>query len=445
MTAREPLAYRMAPRTLDEYVGQKHILGSGKLLRRMIEADQLRSLLLFGPPGTGKTSLARVIARVTHLPFHTLNAVTAGVADLKRVIEDARNLILAPQGRVILFIDEIHRFNKLQQDALLPAVEDGSVILIGATTENPFFAVNKALVSRATVFALHPLSEEEILQILQAALQEDRGLGALPLEVDPLALQFWANRSNGDVRIALNALDLASASTPPDGQGVIHIDLAVAEDCIQKRSTAFDATGEGHYDTISALIKSVRGGDPDAALLYLAIALHGGEDLLFLARRLVILAAEDIGLANPTALLMAQAVQEAVAKIGMPEARILLGEAVVFLATSPKSNSAYLAIDAALDGVRKRRTGEIPMHLRNAPVSGMEALGYHDGYLYPHDFPEHFVPQSYLPEEWKGTQFYNPGELGYEGKQIVPRLERWRALQAAEEGRSDEASEVPQS
>lgn len=418
----EPLAYRLAPRNLAEYVGQTHLLAPGRLLRRMIEADQLRSMILYGPPGTGKTSLARVIAASTQLPFKRLNAVTAGVADLKRLIEDAKNPLLTPEGRIVLFIDEIHRFNKLQQDALLPAVEEGVVVLIGATTENPFFEVNKALISRTTVFQLNALSEEEVGQLLDRALTDERGYASADVILDPKARRFLANRANGDARIALQALELAITSTPPNTDGTILIDLSVAEDCIQKRSTAFDATGENHYDTISAFIKSMRGSDPDAALYYLALALHGGEDIEFLARRILICAAEDVGMANPTALLVAEAAYSGVARVGMPEARILLAEAAVFVATSPKSNASYLGMDAALAYIREHPTGEIPYPLRNAPTEGMKELGYHDGYLYAHDFPGAFVLQQYLPDSAFGQHFYNPTEYGYEGRNVRERF-----------------------
>lgn len=424
MRGREPLAYKMAPQTLAEYVGQKHILGEGKMLRRMIQADQISSMILFGPPGVGKTSLARVIAKQTNTPFRQLNAVTAGVQDIKRIVEEASNPLFTSAGKIILFIDEIHRFNKLQQDALLPSVEEGHIVLIGATTENPFFAVNKALVSRSTVFQLQALTTEEILCVLQQALKDkERGLGELEVICRPEALQFWANYANGDARIALNALELAVYSTLAEKGGVLSgtplkIDLQIAEDCLQKRSTAFDADGEGHYDTISALIKSMRGSDPDAALYYLALALHGGEDIAFLGRRIVICAAEDIGLANPAALQVAMAAYQAAVTVGMPEARIVLAEAVVMLATSPKSNAAYVGINEALSYVEKNRAGTIPLHLRNAPVQGMEELGYHIGYQYPHDFPHHYVNQAYLPPEIQGQTFYRPSDEGYEGRSI---------------------------
>lgn len=414
---KEPLAYRMVPRNLDEFVGQEHILAKGKMLRRMIEADRLSSIILFGPPGTGKTSLARVIAATTEIGFKQLNAVTSGVKDIKQIISDTQNLILTPQGRTVLFIDEIHRFNKAQQDALLPQVEDGTLILIGATTENPYFEVNKALISRSTVFQLKPLTKENIAQIIERALA-DRvyGYGDLNIEVELKAKEFISDLSNGDARIALNGLELAVLTTHPDQQGKIVIDLPTIKDCMQKRSPAFDKGGEAHYDTISAFIKSMRGSDPDATLFYLARALHGGEDIEFLARRIVICAAEDVGLANPQVLSIAVAAYQATKMIGMPEARIILAEAAVLVATSPKSNTTYLGIDAALSDVKNRRTGEIPYHLRNAPIEAMQTLGYSQGYKYAHDYPNHYVRMQFLPDEIKDEKYYHPSEQGYEAK-----------------------------
>ena len=375
MPGKEPLAYRMSPRSLDEYVGQEHILGKGKMLRRMIEADRLSSIILFGPPGTGKTALARLIAHTTASGFSKLNAVTAGVADIKRVISDTQNPILNPSGRTVLFIDEIHRFNKLQQDALLPQVEDGTLILIGATTENPFFEVNKALISRSTVLALKPLTESDIIAILKMAISDkERGLGNELISITEEALTYIANLSNGDARIALRGLELASVTTPPDSTGRVTIDAAVLEDCMQKRSIAFDSSGESHYDNISAFIKSMRGSDPDAAVFYLARALHAGEDIEFLARRILICASEDVGMANPSALPLVMAAYQGIMAVGMPEARILLSEAAIVVATSPKSNASYLAINKAMQDVAEKRTGEVPMHLRNAPARGMADL-----------------------------------------------------------------------
>jgi putative ATPase len=343
--------------------------------------------------------------------------VTAGVADIKKIISDTKNPILNPSGRTVLFIDEIHRFNKLQQDALLPHVEDGTLILIGATTENPFFEVNKALISRSTVLSLNPLSEEDILRILRLAITDkERGLGNQDITITDEALSYMANVSNGDARIALRALELASVTTPPDAKGRIHVDLDIARECMQKRSIAFDADGESHYDNISAFIKSMRGSDPDAAVFYLARALHGGEDIEFLARRILICAAEDVGTANPNALLVAMAAYQGIMAVGMPEARILLSEAAVVVATSPKSNASYLAIDKALSDVEKMRTGSVPMHIRNAPSKGMTDLGYSVGYKYPHDYPGHVVKQQYLPDDMIGTVYYEPSENGYDKK-----------------------------
>jgi putative ATPase len=417
MSDKEPLAYRMSPRTLDEYVGQEHILGKGKMLRRMIEADRLSSIILYGPPGTGKTSLARLIAHTTASGFSKMNAVTAGVAEIKKVVSDTQNPIFNPSGRTVLFIDEIHRFNKLQQDALLPQVEDGTLILIGATTENPFFEVNKALISRSTVLQLKPLGENDIVRILKMALSDkERGLGNELIDVSDETLMQISNLSNGDARIALNALELASVTTPPDETGTVHIDSKVLEDCMQKRSIAFDANGESHYDNISAFIKSMRGSDPDAAVFYLARALHGGEDIEFLARRILICASEDVGMANPSALTAAMSAYQGIMAVGLPEARILLSEAAIIVATSPKSNASYLAIGKAMKDVEEKRTGEVPMHLRNAPVKGMADLGYGNGYKYAHDYEGHIVDQQYLPDEMAGTVYYEPTGMGYEQK-----------------------------
>ena len=413
----KPLAYRMAPRDLTEYVGQEHIIGKGKMLRRMIEADRLSSIILFGPPGTGKTALARVIANSTSSRFATLNAVTAGVGDIKNVIADATNPILSEGKRTVLFIDEIHRFNKLQQDALLPFVEDGTVILVGATTENPFFEVNKALVSRSTVLQLHSLTEDDIVKVLTNALKDPlRGYGNTDVSVSESTLRKMAVLSGGDARNALKALELAVVTTPPDAKGTIVVTDEVVSDCMQKRTVLFDKDGENHYDNISAMIKSMRGSDPDAAVLYLSRALAAGEDIEFLARRIMICAAEDVGLANPNALLIAVAAYQCAAAVGMPEARIPLSEACIAVASSPKSNAAYLAVDKALSDVRSKDTGAVPLHLRNAPASGMKDLGYSVGYKYPHDYPGHITAQQYLPDAVKDTVYYEPTDIGYEKK-----------------------------
>ncbi len=419
---RQPLPYRMAPRSLDEYVGQEHIVGKGKLLRRMIEADRLSSVILFGPPGTGKTALARLIAHCTTSKFRSLNAVTSGVSDIKAVIEDALNPIISEGRKTVLFIDEIHRFNKLQQDALLPYVEDGTVVLIGATTENPFFEVNKALVSRSTVLKLEPLTDENIVTILKNAINDkERGYGSTDVKISDSTLSKIAALSGGDARNSLKALELAVMTTAPDNTGAIVITDEVVSDCMQKRTVIFDKDGESHYDNISAMIKSMRGSDPDAAVLYLARALEGGEDIEFLARRILICAAEDVGLANPNALLIASAAYQAAAAVGMPEARIPLAEACILVASSPKSNASYLAVDKALSDVRSMDTGTVPMHLRNAPAKGMEDLGYSVGYKYPHDFPGHVTKQQYMPDAVKDRRYYVPTGIGYE-KNIIEYL-----------------------
>ncbi|MFZ5988335.1 MAG: replication-associated recombination protein A [Bacillota bacterium] len=414
---KEPLAYRMRPRTLEEFFGQEDIVGKGKLLHRMIKADRISSIILYGPPGTGKTSLARIVAHTTKANFEKLNAVTAGVADIKRIVSDTQNRILNPGGKTVLFVDEIHRFNKSQQDALLPFVEDGTIILVGATTENPFFEVNKALISRSSVFMLKPLSNEAIKGIVKSALKDrERGLGNIEVQIDDEALEYLADICDGDARIALNAVELAVLTSPIGEDGRFHIDLNLIEECVQKKAARYDKSGEGHYDNISAFIKSMRGSDPDAAVFYLARALYAGEDPMFLARRIMICASEDVGMANPAALQVAVAAAQAVHMVGMPEARIILSEAAVMVATSPKSNSCYMAIDNALDDVKNKRTGEVPMHLRNAVTSGMKDLGYGKGYKYAHDYEGNIVDQDYLPDGVKGTIYYSPSSNGYEMK-----------------------------
>ncbi len=402
----KPLAYRMRPRTLEEYVGQKHILGKDKILYRTIKADRLSSIILFGPPGCGKTSLAKVISETTKYKFEKINAVTSGVGDIKKVIEDAKNLFLNPTGKCILFIDEIHRFNKLQQDALLPAVEDGTIILIGATTENPYFEVNKALISRSMVFKLEPLSEEDILDVLKMSLERKDGLGEYNIKIEEHTLKVIASISGGDVRTALNGLEIAVLTTEMDKEGYINITDQIAADSMQKKKAMFDKSGDSHYDNISAFIKSMRGSDPDASIFYLARALNAGEDPMFLARIIVISAAEDVGMANPNALVIANSAMQAVHGIGMPEARIILAEAAVYVATSKKSNASYLAINNAMEDVASKDTGEVPMHIRNAPIEEMKNFGYHEGYKYPHDFPGHVVEQQYLPDKMLGTKYY---------------------------------------
>ena len=406
MNSNEPLAFRMRPKTLDEYVGQEHVLAKDKILYRTIKADRLSSIILFGPPGCGKTSLARVISETTKYKFYKINAVTAGVADIKKVIEETKNFMLNPTGKSILFIDEIHRFNKLQQDALLPYVENGTVILIGATTENPYFEVNKALISRSMVIKLNPLTEENIYQILKNSIQRKDGLGEYNIKVEENTLRKLAGIANGDVRTALNGLEVATLTTAIGEDGYIHLTDEVIKNSVQNRKAIFDKNGEEHYDNISAFIKSMRGSDPDATVFYLARALNGGEDPMFLARRIVICASEDVGMANPNALVVANSAMQAVHMIGMPEARILLSEAAIYVATSKKSNASYMAINKALEDVQNKDTGEIPMHIRNAPIEKMKELGYHEGYLYPHDFPGNYVEQQYLPDKMLGTKYY---------------------------------------
>ena len=387
MNNNEPLAYRMRPKTLDEYVGQEHVLGKDKILYRTIKADRLSSIILFGPPGCGKTSLAKVISETTKYKFYKINAVTAGVADIKKVIEETKNFMINPTGKSILFIDEIHRFNKLQQDALLPYVENGLIILIGATTENPYFEVNKALISRSMVIKLEPLTEENIYTILKNSLTREDGLKQYSIKVEDDTLKKLAVISNGDVRTALNGLEIAVLTTNMESDGYIHITDEVIKNCVQSRKAIFDKKG-------------------DTTVFYLARALNGGEDPMFLARRIVIAASEDVGMANPNALLVANAAMQAVHMVGMPEARILLSEAAVYVATSKKSNASYMAINKALEDVQNKDTGTIPMHIRNAPIEDMKKLGYHEGYLYPHDFPGHWVEQQYLPDKMVGTKYY---------------------------------------
>ena len=380
--------------------------GKDKILYRTIKADRLSSIILFGPPGCGKTSLARVISETTKYKFYKINAVTAGVTDIKKVIEETKNFMLNPTGKSILFIDEIHRFNKLQQDALLPYVENGTIILIGATTENPYFEVNKALISRSMVVKLDPLTEDNIYDILKNAIKNKDGLGEYNIKIEDDTLKKLATISNGDVRTALNGLEVATLTTAMSDDGYIHLTDEDIKNSVQSKKAIFDKNGEQHYDNISAFIKSMRGSDPDAAVFYLARALNGGEDPMLLARRIVICASEDVGMANPNALVVANSAMQAVHMIGMPEARILLSEAAIYVATSKKSNASYMAINKALEDVKTKDTGEVPMHIRNAPIEKMKELGYHEGYLYPHDFPGHYVEQQYLPDKMVGTKYY---------------------------------------
>jgi putative ATPase len=420
----QPLAARMRPRKLDEYAGQAHILGQGQLLRRAIEADRIQSLIFYGPPGTGKTSLAQIIARQTKSKFERLSGVESNVADMRRVLSGAANRLENKGQSTILFIDEIHRFNKSQQDVLLPDVESGVIKLIGATTHNPFFFVNSPLVSRSQIFELRPLTEEDLFLLLQRALKdEERGLGFLKISADENALRHVAKLSDGDARKALNSLEIAALTTSPDKTGTIKITLEVAEQSIQKKAVVYDGDGDAHYDTISAFIKSMRGSDPDAALYWLAKMIHAGEDPRFIARRIIICAAEDVGLADPMALVLANACLAASEFVGWPEARIPLAEATIYIATANKSNSAICAIDAALADVKSGRTIAVPEHLRDGHYAGAKKLGHGTDYEYAHNGKEHFVAQDYLGAD---KIYYEPTEQGVE-KKIKERVEKWRA------------------
>jgi putative ATPase len=420
----QPLAARMRPRNLDEYAGQTHILGSGQLLRRAIEADRIQSLIFYGPPGTGKTSLAQIIARQTKSKFERLSGVESNVADMRRVLSAAGNRLENTGQSTILFIDEIHRFNKAQQDVLLPDVESGVVKLIGATTHNPFFFVNSPLVSRSQIFELRPLTEEDLFSLLQRALaDEERGLGCLKIRADEDALRHLAKISDGDARKALNALEIAALTTAPGKNGAVHITLEVAEQSIQKKAVVYDGDGDAHYDTISAFIKSMRGSDADAALYWLAKMIHAGEDPRFIARRIMICAAEDVGLADPMALVLANAAFQTAEFVGWPEARIPLAEVTIYVATANKSNSAIAAIDAALEDVKSGRTLAVPEHLRDASYKSAKKLGHGVGYKYAHEGENHFVAQDYLGAD---KIYYEPTEQGVE-KKIKERVEKWRA------------------
>ena len=409
-----PLASRLRPTTLDEVVGQQHIIGKDKLLYRAIKADKLSSVIFYGPPGTGKTTLAKVIANTTSAEFTQINATVAGKKDMEEVVNKAKDLKGMYQKRTILFIDEIHRFNKGQQDYLLPFVEDGTIILIGATTENPYFEVNGALLSRSSVFELRPLSQEEVeTLILRAVQDEKKGMGSYHAVIEEDALHFLADLAGGDARSALNAVELGILTTPRSEDGMIHITLDVASECIQKRVVRYDKTGDNHYDTISAFIKSMRGSDPDAAVYYLAKMLYAGEDIKFIARRIMICASEDVGNADPMALNVAVSAAQAVERIGMPEAQIILSQAVLYVATAPKSNSACNAVFAAMDNVKKYKT-TVPVHLQDAHYKGSAKLGHGIGYKYAHDYPNHYVKQQYLPDEIKDAVFYEASDNGYE-------------------------------
>ena len=410
-----PLASRLRPTKLEEVVGQQHIIGKDKLLYRAIKADKLQSVIFYGPPGTGKTTLAKVIAQTTSAEFMQINATSAGKKDMEAVIEKAKKLQGMYGKRTILFIDEIHRFNKGQQDYLLPFVEDGTVTLIGATTENPYFEVNGALISRSIIFELKPLEKEDIKTLLHRALEDmEKGMGAYRAVADEEALEFLADVSNGDARSALNAIELGILTTERSADGLIHITLDVASECIQKRVIKYDKNGDSHYDNISAFIKSMRGSDPDAAVYYLAKMLYAGEDVTFIARRIMICASEDVGNADPNALTVAVSAAQAVERLGMPEARIVLAQAVTYVASAPKSNAAYLAVDKALSVVRESRTAPVPTYLCDAHYKGAGKLGRGIGYKYAHDYPNHYVEQQYLPDAYKDMTFYEPTENGYE-------------------------------
>ncbi len=414
MERESPLASRLRPATLEEVVGQQHIIGKGKLLYRAIKADKLSSVIFYGPPGTGKTTLAKVIAHTTSAKFTQINATVAGKKDMEEVVKKAKDTLGMYQKRTILFVDEIHRFNKGQQDYLLPFVEDGTVILIGATTENPYFEVNGALISRSSIFELHPLDQEDIKTLLKRAVSDvEKGMGSYQAVIEEDALEFLSDISGGDARNALNALELGVLTTERSADGKIHITLDVASECIQKRVVRYDKTGDNHYDTISAFIKSMRGSDPDAAVYYLAKMLYAGEDVKFISRRIMICAAEDVGNADPMALTVAVSAAQAVERIGMPEAQIILSQAVLYVASAPKSNSAVNAISSAMGNVKSRRT-TVPAHLQDAHYKGAGKLGHGAGYKYAHDYPNHYVQQQYLPEEIRGEVFYEPGDNGKE-------------------------------
>jgi putative ATPase len=422
-----PLAARLRPRSLDEFVGQSHILGPGQLLRRAIEADRIQSLIFYGPPGTGKTSLAQIIASKTRNKFERLSGVESNVAEMRRVLAAAANRLANTGEPTILFIDEIHRFNKAQQDVLLPDVENGVVRLIGATTHNPFFFVNSPLVSRSQIFELRPIAEVDLVSLAQRALLDrERGLGAANVQADEDALGHLARLADGDARKVLNALEIAALTTPPDDSGKVHIDLAAAEQSIQKKAVVYDGDGDAHYDTISAFIKSMRGSDPDAAMYWLAKMIEAGEDPRFITRRIVICAAEDVGLADPMALVLANAAHQAAEFIGWPEARIPIAEAALYIATAHKSNTSVTSIDAALEDIRSQSTLAVPEHLRDASYTGAQRLGHGQGYVYAHSSPGHFVAQDYLGAE---KRYYEPTSQGAE-KSIKERVERWRSLAA---------------
>ena len=417
MEKESPLASRLRPSALEEIVGQQHILGKDKMLYRAIKADKLSSIILYGPPGTGKTTIARVIAHTTKAVFTQMNATVAGKKDMEQVVAEAKDRRGMYGQKTILFVDEIHRFNKSQQDYLLPFVEDGTLVLIGATTENPYFEVNSALISRSIIFRLEPLDNEDIMKLLRRAVYDvEKGMGAYHAEISEDALAFLAEMSNGDARTALNAVELGILTTEPSEDGKIYITLEVAAECIQKRVTLYDKNGDNHYDTISAFIKSMRGSDPDAAVYYLARMLYAGEDVAFVARRIMICAAEDVGNADPQALTVAVSAAQAVERLGMPEARIPLAQAAIYVACAPKSNAAYMAVNEAMDWVAGHNSDPIPPSLQDASYRGAKNFGHGIGYQYAHDYENHWVKQQYLPDAVEGHQFYHGGNLGYEAK-----------------------------
>ena len=424
MEKESPLASRLRPRTLDEVVGQQHIIGKDKLLYRAIKADKLGSVIFYGPPGTGKTTLAKVIANTTQADFKQINATVAGKKDMEEVVTEAKNNMGMYGRRTILFVDEIHRFNKGQQDYLLPFVEDGTLTLIGATTENPYFEVNGALLSRSRIFELKPLEKDDIKQLIYRAVTDsERGMGTYRVKIEEDAADFLADTANGDARAALNAVELGVLTTERSEDGLIHIDLAAAQECIQKRAVRYDKDGDNHYDTISAFIKSMRGSDPDAAVYYLARMLYAGEDIKFIARRIMICASEDVGNADPQALNVAVSAALAAERIGLPEAQIILSQAASYVACAPKSNAAYVAIQNAMENVKTTRTMPVPVHLQDRHYKGAAKLGPGEGYKYAHDYPKHYVKQQYLPDGMEGTVFYEPSDNGYE-KQIKAHM-KW--------------------
>ena len=424
MEKESPLASRLRPRTLDEVVGQQHIIGKDKLLYRAIKADKLGSVIFYGPPGTGKTTLAKVIANTTQADFKQINATVAGKKDMEEVVTEAKNNMGMYGRRTILFVDEIHRFNKGQQDYLLPFVEDGTLTLIGATTENPYFEVNGALLSRSRIFELKPLEKDDIKQLIYRAVTDsERGMGTYRVKIEEDAADFLADTANGDARAALNAVELGVLTTERSEDGLIHIDLAAAQECIQKRAVRYDKDGDNHYDTISAFIKSMRGSDPDAAVYYLARMLYAGEDIKFIARRIMICASEDVGNADPQALNVAVSAALAAERIGLPEAQIILSQAASYVACAPKSNAAYVAIQNAMENVKTTRTMPVPVHLQDRHYKGAAKLGHGEGYKYAHDNPKHYVKQQYLPDGMEGTVFYEPSDNGYE-KQIKAHM-KW--------------------